>query len=127
MPQVDDVIAGYISLRDQKEATVKKHKEELAPLNDKMNKVAAWLQKQLVEQGLQNFKGRSGVAFLQTDTSVKVEDFDGFFDWVVANNARVFMEKRAAKTVVQEYVAEHGEVPPGLNITSEVVVHVRKS
>jgi hypothetical protein len=127
MPQVDDVIAGYISLRDQKEATVKKHKEELGPINLKMDKVAAWLQKQLVEQGLQNFKGKSGVAFLQTDTSVKVEDFDALLSWIKDNNAWFFLEKRAAKTVVQEYVEAHGEVPPGLNISSEVVVHVRKS
>lgn len=127
MPQVDDVIAGYIALRDQKEATAKRHKEELAPINEKMTKVAAWLQKQLVEQKLQNFKGKSGVAFLQTDTSVKVEDFDALLNWIKENNAWVFLEKRAAKTVVQEYVEANGEVPPGLNITSEVVVHVRKS
>ena len=36
-------IAGFIKLRDQKEAVKKKHQEELEPLNAKMQTIEGWL------------------------------------------------------------------------------------
>lgn len=125
--QVDDVIAACIQLREQKEDLAKRHKEELAPINERVQKLEAWLHKQLIDQGLQNFKGKSGTAFLQTSTSVKVEDFEALLAWIQSQNAWEFLEKRASKSVVQDYVEAHGEVPPGLNINSEIELRVRRA
>jgi hypothetical protein len=124
---VDEVMAAYIQLREHKEKLKKEHQEILAPVNDQMNKCLAWVQQQLQQQGLQNFKGQSGIAFLQTDVSVSVKDWDAMFEWIKANEAWSFLEKRASKSVVQDYMEAHGEVPPGLAITTSVEAHIRKS
>lgn len=125
--QVDQVIDGYLQLREQKETLSRRHKEEMAPFNSQLDKLGAWLQAQLLQQGLQNFKGRSGTAFLQSSTSCRVQDFDAFLAWLIDNEAWEFLEKRASKSVVQDYVEAHQEVPPGLELKTELEVHVRKS
>jgi len=127
MPQVDDVIAGYLRLREQKDALSKKHKEELAPVVENMMKIEGWLQRQLLDQGLQNFKGKSGVAFLQSNTSVTVEDRNAMLNWVRENEAWDFLESRVSKSVVQDYMESTQEVPPGISVKTEQVVRVRQS
>lgn len=124
---VDEVIKAYLALRGQKENLVEKHKAELAPIQENIYKCQAWIQQQLQVQGLQNFKGQSGIAFLQTDTTVKAEDWDATLAWIRDNDAWAFLERRVSKTVVQEYITAHGDIPPGLSVKQEVTAHIRKS
>jgi len=125
--QINDVIGAYIALRDKKEAVEKQHKAELAPINEQIEKLGAWLQKQLLDQQLENFRGAAGTAFLQSTTSCRVQDFDAFLEWVKQNGAWAFLEKRASKTVVQDYIESYKEVPPGLEVQQAVEVRVRRS
>ncbi len=127
MATPDDVIKGFLQLRDFKEKMIERHKQELAPVNEKMNKCLLYIQQQLQSMGLQNFKGQSGIAFLQTDTTVKVDEWDPFYDWVLQNNAPMFLERRACKSVVQEYAAANNSLPPGIGMTSSIEVRIRKS
>ena len=125
--KVDDVIGAYRTLREKKEEIVARHKEELAPINDQMLKCLAWIQQQLQSQGLTNFKGQSGIAFLQTDTSVTVQDREAFFSWVKDNDLFQMLDARASKSVVMDYINQFKEIPPGLGVNSEQTVHIRKS
>jgi hypothetical protein len=124
---VNDVIKGYRTLREQKEEMKKRHAEEMAPLNDNMMKLLAWIQRELQSQGLTNFKGQDGIAFLQTDVTVSVQDWDAIWEWIKATEGWAFLEKRVSKSVVQDFIQAHDEVPPGLKITTEVSAHIRKS
>ena len=125
--KIDDVIAAYLTLRKRKEETAARHKEEMAPINDQMHKCAAWIQQQLQNQGLTNMKSESGIAFLQTDTTVSVKDWDATFEWIKSNNHWQFLERRVSKSVVQDYIEAYKEVPPGVSVTSEISAHIRKS
>ena len=125
--KVDQVLAAYLQLRARKEEMIKRHKEELAPTNEQMNKCLLWVQQQLQAQGLTNFKGESGIAFLQTDTSVSVKDWDATIAWIKETEAWSVLEKRVSKSVVQDFIEVHNEVPPGLHISSETTAHIRKS
>lgn len=126
--QVDDVIAGYLKLREKKEELSARHKEELAPVNEQLFKLEGWLQKQLIEQGLQNFKGKSGTAFLQQVSSCTVEDRNAMLNWIRENEMWDFLESRVSKSVVQDYLESHdGEVPPGISYKSEIEVRIRRS
>lgn len=124
---VNQVLAAYLQLRAKKEETVKRHKEELAPISDQMNKCLMWIQQQMQAQGLTNFKGPSGIAFLQTDTTISVKDWDATFEWIKANEAWSVLEKRVSKSVVQDFIEANNEVPPGLHVSSETTAHIRKS
>jgi hypothetical protein len=127
MATMDQVIEAYLLLRQEKETILKKHKEELAPYTDKMNKLLAWTHQQLQSQGQKNARVDSGTAFLQTDVSVTVEDWDSVWDFVVTNGLKAMLERRVSKGVVQEYIESTGEVPPGVKVTSEISCHIRKS
>jgi hypothetical protein len=124
---VDEVLAAYLQLRAHKDEMKKRHQEEMAPVTEQMNKCLAWVQQQLQQQGLQNFKGQSGIAFLQTDVTVSVKDWDAMFEWIKQNEGWAFLEKRVSKSVVQDYMEAQGEVPPGLAISTSVEAHIRKS
>jgi hypothetical protein len=127
MATMDQVIAAYIHLREEKDKLSKKQKEEMAPLTDKMNKLLAWTHQQLQSQGQKNARVDSGTAFLQTDISVTVEDWDAVWNFVVSNGLKALLERRVSKGVVQEYIESTGEVPPGVKVTSEISCHIRKS
>lgn len=127
MATMDQVIAAYLHLRTEKEKMAKRHKEEMAPLNDQMNKLLAWTQKQLQSQGQRNARVDSGTAFLQTDVSASVSDWDELWNFIVQNDMKAMLERRVSKGVVQEYIESTGEVPPGVKVTSEISCHIRKS
>jgi hypothetical protein len=127
MATVDQVLAAYLELRKQRDELKKSQAEEMAPIQEKMRSCQVWVQKQLQTQGLTNFKGESGIAFLQTDTTVSVKDWDAMFAWIQAQNLWQFLEHRVSKSVVTDYIEATKEVPPGLGISSEVTAHIRKS
>ena len=126
MPTIDEAIKGYLQLREIKEKTVKKHKEELAPVNEAMYKLQLFVQQQLQEQGQENTRTTSGSAFLQTDTSVTAEDGEVTLAWIRENNMWAMLDKRFNKTVVQEFIESTKTIPPGLKVKSEISCHIRK-
>jgi len=120
-------IAGYVRLRDQKDEMKKKHSEELAPLVSKMLTIEGWLQRKLLSDGLDSFRKKGvGTAFLSKQTRVKVEDWDSFYEFVKEGGHEHMLEHRAAKSVVEDYVENEGDLPPGLSMSSEQVVRVRR-
>ena len=103
------VIEGYLALRTQKEGMAKRHKEEAAPINEKIERLEAYLMKHLTEQGTTSLACKGiGTAFLETKTDASV------------------LERRVSKTVVKDFVESQGSPPPGVSITRETVVRVRK-
>jgi len=124
---VDDVIKAYVQMRDAADALEKQHKEELAPMRDKMRKVEHWLQNTLQSQGLTNFKSENGTAFLQGVSSVKVQDWESLLAFIRDKNMWELLDHRVAKSVVEDYLESTGEIPPGVDIKRETVVRIRRS
>jgi hypothetical protein len=122
----DDVIAAYVKFRDDKDTMESRHKEELAPLNDKMRKIEMWLQNQLQLQGLSNFKGEAGTAFLQTVSTMKVEDRESLFKHCAEQGNWELVDGRVSKSVVEDYIETHGKIPPGVSVKRETVVRIRR-
>jgi hypothetical protein len=126
MATLDEVIKAYLQLRTQKEELAKKHKEEMAPLNDGMNKCQAWVHQILMSQGQRNTRTDSGSAFLQDDFSVTVEDWPAILSFVREHNLWEFLERRVSKTVISEYIESTKTLPPGLKTSTEISCHIRK-
>lgn len=127
MATMDQVLAAYLKLRQHKEEIVKRHKEEMAPITDQLNKLLAWTHHQLNSQGQKNARVDSGTAFLQTDTSVTVQDWDTVIAFIKERGLFEMLERRVSKGVVQEYIESTGEIPPGVKVSSEISCHIRKS
>jgi hypothetical protein len=126
-PSPGDIIAAYLKLRQQKQEVAKRHSEEMAPYNDKILKLEAYMLNLLNVNNVTSmaFKG-VGTMFKKNVQSVTVEEWPDTLAWIQANNAWEFLERRVSKTVVQEYTESTGEVPPGIKVTNDTVVQVRK-
>jgi hypothetical protein len=124
---IDKVIEAYIKLRLVKESTKKRHAEEMAPINDNMYKLSLYLQKTLQESGQTSAKTEAGTAFLQTDTTVAIRDWPGILAYIKAHDLWEMLEKRVSKSVVADYIDSTKEIPPGLEIKTEISCHIRKA
>lgn len=127
MASMDQVVAAYLQLRTHRDEVSRKHKEEMAPINDKLNKLSSWVHNQLNSQGQKNARVDAGTAFLQTDTSVTVQDWDSVLQFIKDNGFFEMLERRVSKGVVTEFIESTGTVPPGVKVTSEISCHIRKS
>lgn len=124
--KVDAIVKGYIALRDKKTELKRKQQEEMAPLNEAMNKLEAWLQRELQRQGVQNFKTEEGTAFLQTDTRCTVKDWEACLNYILENEEYGLLEARVSKTAIRDVLENTGELVPGVSLTEETVCRVRR-
>lgn len=126
-PTPGAVIEAYLKLRRQKEELADRHKDEMAPIAASMTKLEAFMLNTLNMSNVDSmaFKG-VGTMFKKTVSSCKVAEWDAILAWIRDKEAWEFLEHRVSKTVVQEYSEQTGELPPGVEMTFDTVVQVRK-
>lgn len=123
---VDQVVAAYMKLRQQKEALEASIKEEVGVIKDKMTKMEAWIKEQADAQGVTSFKTKHGTAFLSTSDYANVADWDAVLTFIQEAGAFDMLEKRVSKIAVRGYIEEHKAVPPGINYGTKLEVQIRK-
>jgi len=125
-PTVDEVVKGFIKLRDRKTQLKKEQADELRPITEKMTLLENWLQRELMKQGVDSMKTKEGTAFTSTVSAATVKDRDAFFDFVREKEMWDLLENRCSKQVVRDYLEETGEVVPGVNYQETKVVRIRR-
>lgn len=123
---VDEVVKGYITLRDRKNALKKEQAEKLRPLTEKMTLLENWLLRDLQTRKVESQKTAEGTAFVSTVAAATVKDRDAFFEFVKKNEMWDLLENRVSKTVVRDYLEDTGEVVPGVNYQETKVVRIRR-
>lgn len=125
MADVAKIIAVYRKLRDEKLALEAAHKKEKGAIQEKMDRLEAWLLAQANEQNVDNFATSAGTAFKNTKTTVSVKDKVQFFAFLVQEGSEEFINATANKTAVLDYMKQHdGQLPPGVACRQEVVIQV---
>lgn len=124
--KINEVVRGYIALRDKKNEIKKRHAEELRPINEKMEVIEGWLQRDLMERGVQSEKTDSGTAYLSTVATATVKDRDEYLKFVKEKEMWDLIENRVSKSVVSDYLEETGEIIPGVNYEKTQVVRIRR-
>lgn len=121
------LIAGYIRLRDKKDALKKEYEAATERINALMEKIENSLLKHLQAIGGDSLKTPAGTVYKQTKSSCTVADKDAFLAFAQESGVWSILDVRASKTGVQQYREEHDDLPPGVNWTEVVVVNVRRS
>ena len=121
-----DLVEKYRLLRDKKEEIVKRHKAELAPLNDAMDKIENVLLDVLNRTGSESTRTEAGTFFKVTRTSYSINDPAAFRAYVEAHNLPDLYENRVSKSALEELISRGETLPPGLKVSSEVSVNIRK-
>lgn len=124
-PTIDDLIDRYRRLDAKIDEIKVAHKAQLEPYVKAMDTVYKALQAKLQEGGLQNVKSPHGTAYFSTTMTYGVSDPAAFRAWCAQQGNFDLFENRVAKSVVDEYVATHGTLPPGIKVTSNTRLNVR--
>ena len=125
--KIDELLERYVKLRDKKQEKEKAHKQEIAKYTEMLRRVEQILLDHFNETGADSVKTPHGTAYKTVASSVSVADRDVFLDFVRDQDAWAFLESRANKSAVEEYLAEHEALPPGLNMTRVAKVNIRRS
>lgn len=126
---VQEIVKAYILLRDRRAA-----RKAAFTADDQMDKafqdkIEAKLQAFFNETGQTSASVKGvGTAYTKTNTSATVADRVAFFDFVdsLGPDGRAFLENRVSKSAVDAYVAEKGDVPPGIKYTTEISINVNR-
>jgi hypothetical protein len=121
------VVAAYVKLRDMKAARAKQFKEEIAKIEEAMDKLDARLLAHLQAANAESIRTEAGTFFKTTKTSATVADWDSFLAYVLANEAYHMLEKRVAKQGVVEFKEEKNDLPPGVDWREVQTIGVRRS
>lgn len=129
-PSVDanNVIKAYVTLRDRKAELKKVFDAEEAQIKAKLDRLEAWLLKNMDAMGTSQLKSPEGfgTAYIRTQVRASCADWGIFHQFLLESGRLDFMEKRVSSKAVQDYVEEHKELPPGINIHQERVVTVNR-
>ena len=121
---VDLILSAYLRWRDEKAEIEARHKEELAPIKEKMQQAEAALQKMMLDQDLSQIKKKGvGTAYLQEHTAAKVDDWDSVLSYVTENQRYDLLERRVNKTAVMDTEDEI----PGITVSKSLKVNVRRA
>jgi hypothetical protein len=124
---MQDIIEKYIELRDKKSELSAAYKKKVAGLDAALDQLEAILLEKLNEIGMDSAKGSTGTVYKSRRTSATVADWDYVLDHIQKNELWNMLEKRVSKQAVEQYVEEHGNLPPGINWREELVVNIRRS
>lgn len=122
----DTVIAAYVKLRDKRSELKAGYEAADAELKEKMGKLEAYLLKAMQEQGITQLGSGHGTAYQQIVMKGSCSDWPSFWNFMAESGRFDMTEKRIAMKAVQQYHEETGELPPGVNISQELKVVVRR-
>lgn len=122
----DVMVAKFIALRDKVATMKKKHTDELAPYNVAMATLEAMLIDVLNRNGVESMRAPAGTFYTTTRTSAKVENFTDVLQYIKDNDAWELLESRVAKSAVEAIIADTGSNIPGVVVSRELVLNVRR-
>lgn len=118
-------IGQYVALRNKVKTIKDRHKEELAPYNDAMEKLEVLLLEALKSTGQDSAKSGAGTVYKTTKRTASLEDADAFMEFVRTADRWDLLDRKANVTAVAEYMEENGVPVPGVKFSSILEVGIR--
>lgn len=121
-------VAEYLATRDKKSELEAKHKGELAGLNEKLERLDAFLLGNLQDLGVDSFKTGRGTVFTTQRMQAQVPDKGALTDYLRNNPDDIeLLQTRISTTVLKDWMEKHnGATPPGVAARIERTVSVRR-
>jgi len=124
---MDRLAKVYVKIRDRISDITTVYETEVETLKAQQAQVSSTMKDQLRSMGSLSAKTEYGTVSLITKTRYYAMDKDAFKRFVIENDAADLYEQRVAQKNMAEFLEKNpGNVPPGLNIVSEIEVSVRK-
>lgn len=124
---VEKRVKQYVFVRDQIKAMQERHVKELEDLKDIQEKLTGILQEALTNVGAESIKTSQGTVYSTTRYTASLQDPKAFMDFVLEKGLTDLLDRKANAPACRDYCAEHGVLPPGVNMSSIQTVGVRRA
>jgi len=126
--EVEQAVAEFVRMRDERDALSVKQKEQLALLDDTLARGEAYLMGQLQAMGVDSFKVGAGTVFTSTLARSSIPDKGAFSQFVLETGQVDLLQMRLANVNLEKWIGENdGNLPPGVSFSRERVVRVRRN
>lgn len=123
---LDQLVDSYVKLRDMLKKEKEAYEAKIAPMHEAMAKVEGVFLQHMLDNKMDSFSTVNGTPYRSRQVSVSVADWEVFRQWAEANGHDAMFTHGANKKVVDEFVQQTKETPPGLNYSAAWVVNVRR-
>jgi hypothetical protein len=123
----DELVKIYIGLRDRRAKRKAAYEQDDAPDATKMDKIEGILLHRMQESGQESVRTAAGTAYKTTKSYCSVADWDAILRFVQEHGAWEMLTRGVNKSAVEQYKAVTEDLPPGVNMRTEVVVNFRRS
>lgn len=120
-------VERYIALRDERTALKRRYQEEDVKLRSQQDAIEAAMLEFLNKTGSESIRTGSGTFYKSTQSSVRMEDWEAFLDYVQKNERWDLLHRAASKSAVEEYLTANGELVPGVSMSRITTVNIRRS
>ena len=124
--KIDEKVKRHYALKAVKIRFEAIYKAKIGPLNDEIAKIEGELLQFLNETGQESAKTKYGTPYKSTLTSLKIEDYEAFINYVKESGRDSLLERRINKSEWKDCLAEGVEVP-GIAVSQITKLNVRKS
>lgn len=121
------LVDKYVRLRDRHDLLRKQQQAELAKYTEAMGYLENKLLDVLNTTNAESLRTRAGTVYKSLRTSCKVETWQLTLHYILEHQAYELLEHRVNKTAAGEIVKDTGQPIPGVAITQEVTVNVRRA
>jgi hypothetical protein len=117
----------YIKIRDKRSELKAEFEASDKALIEKQDKIEQALLDLCKEHNLENLRTQHGTATRVVRERVWAADWDAFAEFVREHDALGLFERRISQGNFREFVAEHPELTPPVNIDRRYAITVRRS
>lgn len=119
-------IQQYVAIRDRLKQMDEDHDKAKKPLTAALEEINGALQEFLDNSGSDSVKTKWGTCYKSIRYSASLADSEAFMTYVIANQKYELMDRKANSTAVRAFVEEHGNLPPGCNLSAMSTIGVRR-
>lgn len=124
-PRFDELVRAFVELRKVVKEIEDRHKQELAkPLRLK-ELLTEELLEGLASTGQEMARTQYGTVSAAVRVTPSCSDPNLFIAYVRENDAYELMDRRPNGTACAEFAREHGQLPPGVKVSSVRYINVR--
>jgi hypothetical protein len=118
----------YIKIRDAKEATLERHKEELAAFNEQLEAISNELLDMCKTLNVASMRTGEGTIIRKVTTNFNTNDWGSMYEFVKEHDAFGLLQQRLNQSNMKQFLEEHPELlPPGLWSESKYTIVVKRS
>lgn len=126
--EAERAVGEYLRLRDMKSQLEARHKEEAAEIRKQLDKADAWLLGHMQTMGVDSFRAAGATVFFASEMKASIGDKGALMDHIRKTGEAELLQSRVSTTVLREWMDAHnGTTPPGVAVSNERVIRVRKS